>query len=162
MQPPRVAMALRHLSYTSLTSDVIYYSAACPSILLIISLFLFFHRSHHISLDFEFNCRWIDHHFNNLYDCLLPHHDYCTFLQSKFHLPFISSMVLLPPCVFLVHYIYRWMYKNGATTWAEISLKLLDPRSSEYLSQVLLWVQSCSRMGLPLHTVRLEMFPKPG
>ncbi|KAK0437157.1 hypothetical protein EV421DRAFT_1687178, partial [Armillaria borealis] len=42
MQPPRVAMALRHLSYTSLTSGVIYYSGVCPSLLLIISLFLFF------------------------------------------------------------------------------------------------------------------------
>ncbi|KAK0437158.1 hypothetical protein EV421DRAFT_1681104, partial [Armillaria borealis] len=42
MQPPRVAMALRHLSYISLTSDVIYYSVACPPVLLIISLFLFF------------------------------------------------------------------------------------------------------------------------
>ncbi|KAK0191886.1 hypothetical protein F5146DRAFT_928586, partial [Armillaria mellea] len=42
MQTPHVAMALRQLSYTSLSSGVIYYSAACPSILLIISLFLFF------------------------------------------------------------------------------------------------------------------------
>ncbi|KAK0492538.1 hypothetical protein EDD18DRAFT_1058511, partial [Armillaria luteobubalina] len=41
-QPPRVAMALRHLSYISLTSGMIYYSVVCPALLLIVSLFLFF------------------------------------------------------------------------------------------------------------------------
>ncbi len=162
MQPPRVAIALRHLSYTSLTSDVIYYSAACPSILLIISLFLFFTGL------IIFLCT-----LNSIVAGLITILTTCTtvyFLITTIAPSFNpNSICRSSQAWYFYHLVSFWCtiftgghIKNRATTWAEISLKLLDPRSSEYLSQVLLWVQSRSRMGLPLHTVRLEMFPKPG
>ncbi|SJL16666.1 uncharacterized protein ARMOST_20195 [Armillaria ostoyae] len=139
-QPPHVAMALRHLSYTSLTSGVIYYSAVCPSLLLIISLFLF--------LMGLIILLWT---LTSIVAGLITILTSCTtvyFLATTIAPSFNpNSICRSSPAWYFYHLVSAWRFistgghiKNDITTWTEMSLKFLGPRSSEYLSHALLWV----------------------
>ncbi|PBK68525.1 hypothetical protein ARMSODRAFT_975925 [Armillaria solidipes] len=137
---PRVAMALRHLSYTSLTSGVIYYSVVCPSLLLIISLFLFF-AGLIILL-------WT---LNSIIAGLVTILTSCTtvyFLATTIAPSFNpNSICRSSQAWYFYHLVSAWRsiftcgrIKNDVITWTEMSLKFLGHRSSEYLSYALLWV----------------------
>ncbi len=135
-------MALRHLSYTSLTSGVTYYSAACPSLLLIISLFLFF-TGLIILL-------WT---LNSIVAGLITILTSCTtvyFLVTTVAPSFNpNSICRSSQAWYFYHLVSAWRsirtggrIKNDITTWTEMSLKCLGPRSSEYLIHALLWVHN--------------------
>ncbi|PBK88279.1 hypothetical protein ARMGADRAFT_436550 [Armillaria gallica] len=141
-QPPRVAMALRHLSYTGLTSGMIYYSAVCPSLLLTISLFLFF-AGLIILL-------WT---LNSIVAGLITILTSCTtvyFLVTTIAPSFNpNSICRSSQAWYFYHLLSAWRsiftcghIKNDITTWTEMSLKFLGPRSGEYLSDALLWVHN--------------------